>query len=197
MSKLDNWNVKYFDSGEYQVVEERLNDLGKQGVRVCPARKDMFKALHLSKPETVRVAIFGQDPYPTVGDATGVAFAVPSDRRLPPTLRNIFEEYSRDLLYPRPTSGDLSAWVRQGVLLWNVYPSCTEGHPGSHHWEEWTWLTREIVEKLDGKVIFIILGSVADRVVRDCIRHSQFIKTSHPSPLGASHGFIGSGIFSH
>src|SRR5258705_11943284 len=97
MSKLDNWNLKYFDSGEYQVVEERLNDLGKQGVRVCPARKDMFKALQLSKPGPVRVAIFGQDPYPTVGDATGVASAVPPGRRLAPTLRTVSESSFRKL----------------------------------------------------------------------------------------------------
>src|SRR5882762_7227409 len=100
MSTLDNWplpkgswNLDYFKSGEWQVVEERLDDLESKGIRICPSRKDMFRALALTPFEGVRIAIIGQDPYPTYGDATGVAFSVPTGRRIPPTLKNILDEY--------------------------------------------------------------------------------------------------------
>lgn len=197
---LNNWDLDYFDSGEFQVVEERLNDLAKQGIRTCPARKDMFRALKLIKPEAVRVAIFGQDPYPRRYDATGVAFSVPATRPIPPTLSNIFDEYCEDLHYPRPATGNLEPWCERGVLLWNVIPSCTEGQPGSHRWIEWTLLTTQIVSLLDAKesVLFVGLGSLAHSQLSS-VQSSPVILTSHPSPLGVAKGripFKGSRLFS-
>ena len=51
----------------------------------------------------------GQDPYPTPGNPVGLSFSVaPEVRRLPPSLINIFREYSADLGYPRPATGDLA-----------------------------------------------------------------------------------------
>src|ERR1039458_2929012 len=46
----------------------------------------------------VRVLIVGQDPYPTPGHPVGLSFSVgPAVRRLPPSLLNIFREYTDDL----------------------------------------------------------------------------------------------------
>lgn len=181
------WNLDYFNTGEWQVVEERLNDLENQGIRICPVRSLQFEALRVLSPEDVRVAIFGQDPYPTVGDATGIPFEA---RRITPTLSNILRELNQTW----PPNGSLRSWVQQGVFLWNVYPSCTEGKPGSHHWKEYTPLSREIVEKLDEGVVFILLGNVARGYV-NCIHHSPYLETSHPAPRGVEHGFRGSNIF--
>lgn len=174
--------------------------MAKKGIRTCPARKDLFRALKLIKPEDVRVAIVGQDPYPTYGDATGVAFSVPEGRRIPPTLANIFDEYCSDLHYPRPTSGNLEVWCQRGVLLWNAIPSCTEGQPGSHRWPEWELLTREILSLLNvsGSTVFVTLGAVA-RSYSSCLTNSTIIQLSHPAPLGVSKGrtpFQGSRLFS-
>ena len=61
----------------------------------------------------VRVLIVGQDPYPTPGHAVGLSFSVaPEVRRLPASLVNIFREYSDDLGYPTPATGDLTPWSR-------------------------------------------------------------------------------------
>ena len=68
----------------------------------------------------VRVLIVGQDPYPTPGHPVGLSFSVaPEVRRLPPSLLNIFTEYSADLGFPRPSNGDLTPWTERGVLLLN------------------------------------------------------------------------------
>jgi len=72
------------------------------------------------------------------------------------------------------------------------------GESASHHWDEWTFLTKEIVERLDQQdtpVVFILLGNYARNYSR-YIRESDVIECSHPSPLGAKRSFFGSRIFS-
>ena len=79
----------------------------------------------------VRVLIVGQDPYPTPGHAVGLSFSVAPDvRPVPRSLANIFTEYSADLGYPTPSTGDLTPWARQGVLLLNRVLTVSPGQPG-------------------------------------------------------------------
>lgn len=195
MNYIKNWDLVYFSTGEWQVVKERLDDYDQKLVQYNPAREHLFAALRAVPERLVQVAVLGQDPYPKRVHCTGRAFESRVDGELPPTLVNLFKEYQDDLHYPAPKNGDLTKWCEQGVLLWNVYPSCTTGKPGSHHWDEWTYLTKEIVEKLDGQAVFVMLGAQA-RAYDRFIHHSPTIVTSYPSPLGANHGFFGSRIFS-
>jgi uracil-DNA glycosylase len=196
-----NWDeLKYWNSGEWQVIEEKLDDLQRKRVPFNPIRKNLFAALDAVPFEDVRVMVIGQDPYPSPSMATGVAFSVPGGtKELPPTLKNIFDEYCKDLHYPYPKSGDLTKWCQQGVLLWNAYPTCEANKPGSHRWTEWEYLTKEIVEKLDAKwegdsVVFLLLGSIARNYQR-YITRCPCIVSSHPSALGARYGFIGCRCF--
>lgn len=209
-------DLAYWRSGEYQVVQERLKDYEKAQLAYCPSRDLLFDSLCRVPYEKVRVMVLGQDPYPTPSDACGVAFSVRDGRpseSLPPTLKNIFKVYQEDLHYPEPKSGDLTPWCGQGVLLWNVYPTCSAGKPGSHHWPEWALLTTEIVEKLNakGNVVFVLLGRVAQQfghlitcrippsgdVVPDVpVVQNSVVETSHPSPLGFRYGFLTSRVFS-
>lgn len=192
-TQLDYWN-----SGEWQVVQERLNDLKKEGKTTVPERNNLFKALEETPFESVKVAIIGQDPYPNPAYATGIAFDVPVGvDPLPPSLINIFKEYQDDLCLPTPSSGSLLPWCRAGVLLWNSIPSCDAGRPASHHWEEYSYLTKEIVEKLDGQgsVVYCLLGKHANAFGSYVRSDLDVVETSHPSPLGAKWGFLGSRIF--
>lgn len=204
---FDSWNsLAYWQSGEWQVIEERLKDYATKKHVYCPARDLLFRSLDLVPFGKVRCVVMGQDPYPNRDLATGIGFSVPASIRpgnLPPSLKNIFREYCSDLHYPYPSNGDLTKWCEQGVLLWNAYPSCALGKPGSHHWPEWDLITQEIVEKLDeralrdtnAQLVFVLLGRSA-RHFSKLIRNVPIIETSHPSPLGAKHGFLGSRIFS-
>ena len=194
LPKNDWHSLLYWDTGEWQVIEERLNE-----TEYCPSGSVLFHALQSVDLGSCRCAIVGQDPYPELRHCTGRAFETPRElKELPASLVNIFKEYEDDMRYPAPKNGDLTQWVNQGVLLWNAYPSCAQGKPGSHHWEEWTWLTKEILEKLNAKkdpVVFIFLGRVAANFSK-YVDKSRTITTSHPSPLGVTHGFRGSKIFS-
>lgn len=191
------WDLDFFRSGEWQVIEEKFDELEQKGFTINPKRKDMFKALVATPSSEVRVVIVGQDPYPNSNLATGIAFDIPLGVvDFPLTLRNIFNELQSDLGYLHPRNGSLLQWTNHGVLLLNAIPSCTAGQPASHRWGEWEYFAREIVEKLDVRNIpMVLLGRVA-RDLRKFIVHSPVVETSHPSPLGAGHGFMGSKIFS-
>src|SRR4051812_17818104 len=116
MRNVKIWNLDYWKSGEWQVVQERLRDTAGKwtpGHSLCFASLKSF-----SGPGEVRVMVIGQDPYPNPKYATGVAFSIPKEEKVfPPTLENIFHEYQDDLGLPRPVHGDLSRWTEQGVLL--------------------------------------------------------------------------------
>ena len=200
---MDNWKeLDWFNSGEAQVIEEKLDDLDHSGASYCPDRSKLLAALDATPYESVRVAVVGQDPYPNNKFATGIAFSIPSNlRKYPPTLEFIYKELLSDMHVERKT-GDLTAWCKQGVLLWNAIPTCLAWKSLSHEsWTEWTYLTKEIIEKLSDKgVVFALLGRVA-RSYRKLIKDegNVVIETSHPSPRGnlnSNNPFTGSRLFS-
>lgn len=199
-----NWDdLNYWSTGEWQVCEERLSDMDKAGKLYCPKREDMFSSLDETPFESVKVVILGQDPYPRLTDATGLAFSVPKSvkrNKWPGSLNNLLKEYVDDLGYEYPKSGDLSAWANRGVLLWNSIPTVTVGKPGSHKWVEYEPLTIEILETLSDKregIVFVLMGGIAQgyRKHIDEKKH-RIVTTVHPSPLSANRGFFKCRLFS-
>lgn len=206
MEEIHNFTwkkLKFWETGEYQVVQERLSDLDKTKTLYNPSKKLLFEALRLTPYDKTKVMFCGQDPYPDHGLATGLAFSIPEGTKtFPPTLNTIFAELESDLHIPHPKSGNLTKWAEEGVLLWNVVPSCLAGHSLSHDWYEWRLLTDEIINSLKERgVVFVFLGSRAKEhasLVRDA-ENCRVFETSHPSPRGqlsAKTPFRGSRIFS-
>lgn len=195
--------LKWWDSGERQVCEEKLDDLSRSGIRSNPERKSLYKALRATPCGETTVAIIGQDPYPTPVHATGIAFSIPREippQQFPSTLKIIFDEYCSDLGYGIPSHGDLSRWTAQGVLLWNAIPSVQSGRPLSNNWDEWRYLTEEVVKRLSDKgIVFALLGGVARSFEGIITSNNKVIVTSHPSPRGQRNSrspFTGSRLFS-
>jgi uracil-DNA glycosylase len=200
---MKTWDdLKFWQSGEWQVMEERLNDWDANRTRYNPERELVFAALDNVPLEDVKVAIIGQDPYPEASLATGVAFSIPEKvKEFPPTLDMIYKEYCDDLHYSYPTTGNLSVWEAQGVLLWNTYPTCFHGKSLSHSYPEWRLLTDEIVRVVaDRGGVQVFLGAIA-REFANTARSGKgkVLEASHPSPRGVRFGkqpFLGSRIFS-
>lgn len=202
LKKIETWDdLVYWESGEKQVVDERLNDFDRAKRKYCPDREYLYAALDAVPLDKVKVMWVGQDPYPNPKDACGIAFSVKKNSAFPPTLQNIFQEYQDDLHRPAPSSGDLSSWCERGVLLWNAYPSCFVGQPGSHHWPEYAFLTTEIIKSVKAhrpRTVFIFSGNSA-RGFAPYADGCHTIETSHPSPRGsltAKKPFLGSRVFS-
>src|SRR5690348_18474555 len=114
-----------------------LRDEIAAGRGYLPAGENVLRAFTFPF-DKVRVLIVGQDPYPTPGHAVGLSFSVaPEVRPLPRSLNNIFTEYVTDLGHPTPTSGDLTPWSEQGVMLLNRVLTVCPGTPASHRGKGW------------------------------------------------------------
>jgi uracil-DNA glycosylase len=193
----------YFKALQTYLKKER------KGSVIYPDEENVFRALEVTKLEDVRVVILGQDPYhgeflDGVGhrrpQAMGLSFSVPEGCRLPPSLRNIFKELSADLNIEKPESGDLTGWARQGVLLLNTVLTVRAGQPNSHKNKGWEYFTDEIIRGVSSKekhVVFVLWGNHAKtkKLLIDLTKHTV-LESSHPSPLSAHNGFLGSKVFS-
>lgn len=167
---------------------------------VYPAEDQVFAALHLTPLAEVKVLILGQDPYHGPGQAHGLCFSVRAGTPPPPSLQNIFTELHDDLGIERPTTGDLTPWARQGVLLLNATLTVRAHQAASHQGKGWETFTDQVIRAVNDKtdtVVFILWGNSARRkkVLVDVDRH-VIIESPHPSPLSAHRGFFGSHPFS-
>ncbi|OAA27744.1 Uracil-DNA glycosylase [Frankia sp. EI5c] len=169
-----------------------------EGRTYLPAGPHVLRAFQQPFDE-VRVLIVGQDPYPTPGMAIGYSFAVaPEVRRLPGSLQNIYQELCADVGVPRPTSGDLTPWTRQGVLLLNRALTTAPRQPGSHRGKGWEEITEQAIRALAarGKPLVAILWGQDARSLRTFLDSTATIESAHPSPRSADRGFFGSRPFS-
>lgn len=147
----------------------------------------------------VKVLITGQDPYPTTGHPVGLSFSVASDvRPLPRSLTNIYAELQADLDIPSASSGDLTPWAEQGVLLLNRVLTVRPGAAASHRGKGWEQVTEQAIRALvarDAPLVAILWGRDAQGL-KPMLGATPTIESAHPSPLSASRGFFGSRPFS-
>lgn len=186
-------DLSFFRDGRWDAVWQRLAALPDWQ----PAPEHLFRALALTPRPAVRVVILGQDPYPTLGRATGLAFSFPAGETPRDSLRNILAEVASDTGKAK-TDGDLTAWAEQGVLLLNPVLSVPVGQPQGHKSVGWQDLTAEILTAVaaDGPRAFLLWGAPAQKLCAKLPREGHlFLQSAHPSPLSAYRGFIGSRPF--
>lgn len=189
-------------------VEQQIAAMGQflraelaAGRSYLPAGDDILRAFRRPLAE-VRVLVVGQDPYPTPGHAVGLSFSVaPHVRPLPRSLVNIFRELVDDIGVPPPTSGDLTPWTEQGVLLLNRCLTVRPGEPASHRGRGWEAVTEQAIRALVGRaqqgqpMAAILWGRDAQGLGRH-LAPIPWVESAHPSPLSAARGFFGSRPFS-
>jgi uracil-DNA glycosylase len=182
---------------------ELLTDFVRQAYRTTqcfPPAGQIFRAFDLCPFDKVRVVIIGQDPYHDVNQAHGLCFSVQDGVPAPPSLVNIYKELQRDLGKPIPSSGNLTHWAEQGVLLLNATLTVEAHKAGSHQGKGWEELTDAAIQALNRQrehIVFMLWGSYAQRKGQFIDRRRHLVLTAvHPSPLSAYRGFIGCGHFS-
>ena len=203
VKSLESWKEVAAEYGLKEIlkpIRKKISEVSLKKKTIHPSSKDIFRAFEFTSFKNVRVIILGQDPYHSPNQANGLAFSVNSKVRFPPSLLNIFKEYSTDLNLPIPTDGDLSAWADRGVLLLNSILTVESGSPGSHKDFGWEEFTNQIIKALSDKksnLVFILWGAYAQskKILIDTSKH-LIIATPHPSPLSAHRGFFGSKPFS-
>ena len=199
-------NVPLMRQGMHKELLKKAYENRPPGERVFPLRENVFAAMRLTSLGETRVVILGQDPYftehPGLGpEAHGLCFSVRPGIPMPPSLRNILQEVNNSLYGGEQVSvdTDLSRWARQGVLLLNASLTVIAKKPMSHASLGWHRLTDDIISTISARrehVVFMLWGAFAQkkRELIDSSRH-LVLATSHPSPLSAHKGFLGSGVF--
>jgi ATP-dependent DNA helicase PIF1 len=170
-----------------------------------PTKDNIWRALELTPFESIKVVILGQDPYPTPGNAHGLAFSVlPDVRPVPASLKNIYKELVSDIGFVAPNHGNLEEWAKRGVMLLNTVLTVEAGSPQSHTKIGWEEVTDQIIRSIAAQnknVIFILWGKSAQAKKKllslylDKNKHRVF-ESAHPSPLSATKGFFGTKPFS-
>ena len=199
-------NVPLMQQGVHKDLVQRayVGQVGKK--KIFPARENVFAAMRETSLGNTRVVIIGQDPYinehPVLGpEAHGLCFSVREGIPVPPSLRNILKEVNRSLYKGRQvsTETDLTRWAAQGVLLLNASFTVVAKQSNSHSKLGWHELTDSIIETISKKktnIVFMLWGAFAQkkRALIDESKH-LVLATSHPSPLSAHRGFLGSDVF--
>ncbi|THB77070.1 MAG: uracil-DNA glycosylase [Desulfobulbaceae bacterium] len=200
--------VPFLKQGKHRELAEKAYG-GQGGVGqspVYPRREHVFNAMRYTPFDTVRVVILGQDPYINEDsrfgpEAHGLCFSVREGIRPPPSLKNIFLEIDNSLYdgSKRKVSSDLTRWATQGVLLLNASLTVLAKKSNSHATLGWQQLTDNIIETLSQKkthIVFMLWGAFAQKkqTLIDTKKH-LVLRTTHPSPLSAHKGFLGSGVF--
>ena len=163
--------------------------------RIAPAYENVLRVFGFPI-DHYRVVIVGQDPYPTPGYATGLAFSVNAEvTKLPASLKNIFTEYVSDTGFSYPSTGDLSQWANEGVALLNSSLTLNLDDKSEHLSIGWQRITAAALDALaDRGCVAILWGSHAQKMGLE-FSDTHKIESVHPSPLSAYRGFFGSKPF--
>lgn len=188
-------------SKDHQILwNEKIENLLSKP-NLAPKKEKIFKAFELCSVADVKVVILGQDPYPTLGHANGLAFSTEDFvQPFPKSLRNIFKELQRSIAdYSIPLTGNLEPWAEQGVLLLNTCLTTEIGQANAHKnqgWEELTFLLLQAIFREKKQLVAMLWGSQAQAIIPTLNQENHLIlQSSHPSPLSVYRGFDGCNHF--
>lgn len=194
----------YFIELEYRLYLEYAENPDRM---IFPEPLKIFEAFRACRKEEIKVVIVGQDPYFKEDQANGIAFAVNhtvDNKKIPPTLNNIFKELCRDLDLDKTSQMNTSLlpWAFEGVLLLNSILTVRKNEPGSHKnlgWQSFIGAVIEEISKTSKKpVVFMLWGNEAQEEFESLINKKKhlILKAAHPSPQSAGNGFFFSSPFS-
>ena len=198
-----SWNnalSNLFDKPYFKQIAAHLKTERALKTVIYPKGSLIFNAFEQTPFDKVKVVILGQDPYHNPEQAMGLSFSVPDGIKTPPSLMNIYKELNKDIGMPIPTTGNLTKWANQGVLLLNAVLTVRANEPASHAKIGWMNFTDDVIQLLSNEkkdLVFLLWGNFAQQkqMYIDATKH-KILKAAHPSPLSAYNGFFGCKHFS-
>ena len=195
----DNLNDKLEQSGWSRMLSPYVNGLSfdhimntlienvEQGKRFTPRFKDVFNGFYECPYDKMKVVIVGQDPYPQLGVADGIAFSCSRKGKAEKSLQYILKQTVGDftktgrVMYT-PEECDLRRWSNQGVLLINTAFTCEINKIGSHYaiWKSFTEHIFDNINRHNKDTIFILMGKKAEQW-QTLIPNCKILKCSHPA----------------
>ncbi|MBN1968770.1 MAG: uracil-DNA glycosylase [Candidatus Delongbacteria bacterium] len=190
-----------FDEKTLKRIDEFLDDN-----EITPSKCNVFRSLIMPLND-IRIVILGQDPYPQIGAATGLAFEVGNlqswnqsipQRSLQNIIRLVYKAYFDEWItfsefrkrnidnIIKPPNELFKSWFSQGVMLINSALTTIPGNPSSHM-NFWLPIIQRLINyiSLNKKDIkYFLWGSFA-RNFEQIIHFGEIFKCNHPSRINS------------
>ena len=193
----ESW-YNILDDKERECFSEKylITDEKRKNWEILPyegKNSGIYHALKITPFDKVKVLIMGQDPYPNREDAHGLAFSKLSGK-IPASLKNIFEKIKEDEGVEN-TSGNLTPWAEQGVLLLNRALTFSKEETLASRNKFWLPVVNIIINKLTERkrpLVIILWGNPANDIEQFSFEKEEeykknniyILRSSHPSNMG-------------
>lgn len=183
------WTTKlrgFIKSSDFDKIIQTLYDQRQKGKRFTPPLKTVFTAFEKCFVKDLRVVLIGQDPYPYINVADGMAFSCSITGKPQASLKFIQHAITQTVYDNDETkehSPDLSRWAEQGVLLLNSALTCEIDEVGSHYsiWKDFIAYVIDMLNFTDSGLVFILLGKQAQELESLIGPNHYILKASHPA----------------
>lgn len=191
--RVSGWGDKlktYILSDDFDKILNVLLKQALQGQRFTPPLKQVFNAFEECHYDKLKVIMIGQDPYPQMGVADGIAFSCSNDGRVQASMKYIFKELE-DTVYPNGYTWDpnLARWSHQGVLLINTALTTSIGKVGTHYqvWQPFLAFLFDILAFQNPGLIYVFMGKKAQEWAESVPENNYKIFSSHPAYAAHTH----------
>ena len=182
------WAVKlrsFIYSSDFDNIITQLARLSLDGKRFTPTLKQMFRAFEECPVNELKIVIIGQDPYPQLGVADGIAFSCSNTMESQPSLEYMLNEINRTVYNGHPGSldVDLTRWSNQGILMLNTALTTTVGKIGQHYalWKPFLAYLFDYLTWNEAGLVYIYMGKQAQEW-SDAVNDNNYkFFVSHPA----------------
>ena len=201
-SGWENYLSPYINGLNFDYLINKLVEGVNNGRRFTPKFKDVFNAFYECPKDDLKVVMVGQDPYPQLGVADGIAFSCSKKGKAEKALQYILKETIGDytdtgrVMYT-PAECDLRRWANQGVLLINTALTVEVNKIGSHYhlWESFIEYLFEGLNRCCPNTIFVLMGKKAQQL-ETLLPNCVVFKCTHPASAAYRGGtWDSNGIF--
>jgi uracil-DNA glycosylase len=182
------WDIKlrsFIKSDDFSKIINSLYNEREDGKRFTPPLKYVFRAFEECPLDKLKVVIVGQDVYPHLGVADGIAFSCSLTGKAQPSLKNILKEVNKTVYKDEIISEDvdLKRWANQGVLMLNTALTCQIDKVGSHYdiWKDFVAYVIDMLNLTNSGIIFILLGAKAQELESLIGDNHYVLKATHPA----------------
>ncbi len=211
MRLSSNWENFLKDSYDIKTFYNELDAFIRKFKVIIPSKEMIFHAFDYVDPQNVKCVLFGEDPYPRITSACGVAFWDKEvntwlDKTNGNSLKNILKAllvhdgkvtYSDSIEKCRSFISETSfvsppqlfdLWLKQGVLLINTAMTFSGGDEKKEHISFWKSFHEQLIEKLNKRnysPYYILWGKKAqtwEQIINKSLDNPEkIIKQGHPT----------------
>jgi uracil-DNA glycosylase len=177
-------------SEDFVHIIKVLENCVAEDLRFTPPLKQVFRAFMECPYDTTNVIIVGQDPYPQLGVADGIAFSCGNTKKPEASLRYIFKNVNKTVYNDQKDittfDPDLSRWSKQGILMLNTSLTTEIGKIGKHIpiWDPFNKYLIDMLNANDKEYIWVLMGKQAQQnedLIDNILNNTQILKCSHPA----------------